>query len=55
MTEPRARRRRRAVGPHGASEAREPALDLEPEGREAQRDDDEHLRQDRPPHHDQGV
>jgi hypothetical protein len=55
MSEPRPRRRRRAVGPAGAPDADEPVLDLEPEPREAARDDDERLRADLPPHHDRGV
>jgi len=54
-----ARPRRRAVGPVGA-----PAPDAEPTGLEDLRppdrevpppDEDERLRADRPPHHDQGV
>lgn len=48
------RRRRRAVGPAGASDGTEPALDLEPEPAE-ERDDAERLRRDVPPHHDRGV
>lgn len=48
------RRRRRAVGPAGASDRPEPALDLEPEPVD-EGDDAERLRRDVPPHHDRGV
>jgi hypothetical protein len=48
------RRRRRAVGPPGATPPRvEPRVER-PETAPAG-DDDERLRRDRPPHHDQGV
>jgi hypothetical protein len=52
--EERPRRRRRAVGPPGAAPpGEEPRLELDE--REPVPDDDERLRRDRPPHHDQGV
>ncbi len=51
---PRTRRRRRAVGPPGATPTQEPVVDLPAEYSE-EADDVERLRRDVPPHHDRGV
>jgi len=54
---PRRRRPRRAVGPPGALDADEPALDLDDERRQAPPEDDpaDRYRAEQPPHHDRGV
>jgi hypothetical protein len=51
------RRRRRAVGPPGASCGRAPDAGLGPGAEPAagERDDEERLARERPPHHDRGV
>ena len=53
--EPRARRRRRAVGPPGARPAQSELCLSDAEQEPPPPSDDERLLADRPPHHDRGV